>query len=148
MNKDIRQHSDALLGLFMLFVGGLALWLCSGLSMGTAIMMGAGYFPTMIAGLLMGVGLLLVGKSLFVAETIESWDWLPLATTLGAIVVFALSLERLGLAVSVVLLLFIGSLAIPGRRWKEVALLSVVASVAAWLLFGKLLGIPLRFWPF
>lgn len=147
MNKNIRYHSDAILGLFMISVGGLAFWLCGSLSMGTAIMMGAGYFPTVIACLLMGVGVILVGRSLFVPEQIEAWAWFPLATTLGAILIFAFSLESLGLAVAVALLMSVGSLAIPGHRWKEVALLTVFASVAAWLLFGKLLGIPLKFWP-
>jgi hypothetical protein len=148
MNKDITQHSDAVLGVFAILVGGLALWLCRDLSMGTTIRMGAGYFPTLIASLLVAIGVILVGKSFLVPEALEAWAWFPLAATLGSLVIFALSLERLGLAVSVLLLMGVSSLAIPGHRWKEIAALAVGASVAAWLLFGKLLGIPLKFWPF
>ena len=142
------RGNDAVLGLFFVCVGLLALWLTRDLSSGTAIRMGAGYFPRMISIAIGICGVALIVKSFFQSEKLERWAWFPLVTVLFAIVVFALTLERLGLVVAVVLLMSISSLAMPGRRWREVLLLAAFASAGAWLLFGWGLGLPLKIWPF
>jgi hypothetical protein len=136
----------------MFLVTGIVFaWGATTYSFGSSANPGPGYFP-------FGLGILLAllgGVVLFKALTIESeggdpvgkFAWKPLITIVGAIVVFGIALPRLGLAVTLPLLITITSLAGDEFHWKDVLINCVVLTVGSWAIFilGLKLVIPL--WP-
>ena len=112
---------------------------------------GAGYFPLGLSVLLTLLGAVVLFKSLTIesvgGDPIGGFAWRPLAIIVGAIVVFGLLLEPLGLAITVPILIFMSSLAGGEFHWKGVLLNAVVLTFFSWLVFvfGLKLTIPL--WP-
>jgi Tripartite tricarboxylate transporter TctB family len=92
---------------------------------------------------------------LFKALTIEveggdpvgAFAWKPLITILVAVVVFGLALPRLGMAITLPLLVLLSSFAGDEFRLKEALVNAVVLTLGCWLIFivGLKLTIPL--WP-
>ena len=72
---------------------------------------------------------------------------LPLLVIVAAIVVFGLSLERLGLLITVPLLIVISSLAGGEFGWKGVAANAAVLTFGAWGIFVWGLKLTLPLWP-
>ena len=66
---------------------------------------------------------------------------------LGAVALFGVAIPRLGMAVSLPLLIGISSLASGEFRWKEVLVNSIVLTVGSWLVFIKGLGLTIPLWP-
>jgi len=66
---------------------------------------------------------------------------------LGAIAAFALLLSAAGLAVALLALVVISSLAGKDFDLKESALVATVLIVASWLLFVRGLGLQFPLWP-
>ena len=99
---------------------------------------------------------LLGGVVLFKALTIETeggdpigaFAWRPLIVIVAAITVFGLALPRLGMLITVPLLIFITSLAGDEFHWKGVLVNAIVLTVGAWAIFiaGLKLTIPLYPW--
>jgi hypothetical protein len=147
----IKSQRDFWSGLMFLVTGIVFAWGATNYSFGSSASPGPGYFP-------FGLGILLAllgGVVLFKALTIESeggepvgqFAWKPLITIVGAIVVFGIALPRLGLAVTLPLLIIITSLAGDEFHWKDVLINCVVLTVGSWAIFilGLKLVIPL--WP-
>ena len=69
-----------------------------------------------------------------------------IAVTVG-MTAFGLSIERLGLVVSIALLTGIGALAARGLRPLETALTALALALLSWAVFIFGLGLPLPVWP-
>ena len=147
----IKSQKDFWSGLVFVVLGIAFAWGATTYPMGDASAPGAGYFP-------FGLGLLLAvlgGLVLFTAVTIESpgGDRIqgvrlrPLVFLVLAIAGFGLTLERLGLVVSLPLLVLLSSLAGDEFRWKDVLATAVVLTAGSWLVFQVLLKLNLPMWP-
>lgn len=122
--------------------------------LGTSVRPGPGYFP-----LGLGVLLALVGAVLSVQavrpDEIDAGDdgrigplaWRPLVCVLGAALLFAVLLPRLGLLVSLPVLVLVSALAVPQPNWKATGLLAALLTLGAWLLFSRALGLSLPILP-
>jgi hypothetical protein len=133
--------------MFLAF-GSAGLWFGSEYEVGTASSMGPGYFP-----LLLSSGLLLVGAFLIVrgmttkGSPIEPAFLRPFALVIGAVVAFALLIERAGLAITAVIVVVMCALANRDAvRWWEIAALSVGLSAASVLLFVQFLNLQMPVW--
>ena len=77
---------------------------------GSAQRMGPGYFPTVLGWIMAGLGVLIALPALSAKAPIVKVDkigWRGLLVVLGAVVIYALTLLRLGFVVSLVLLMVI-----------------------------------------
>jgi drug/metabolite transporter (DMT)-like permease len=120
-------------------------------SFGSSARPGPGYFPFGL-GILMA---LLGAFVLFTALTVETedgdpigaWPWKPLFYVVVGIIVFGLALPRLGMAVTLPLLIAIVSAAGDEFHWKDIVLNSIILTIGSWFIFiwGLKLIIPL--WP-
>jgi hypothetical protein len=145
----IKNQKDFWSGLMFVAVGIAFAWGATEYSFGSSARPGPGYFPFGL-GVLMAV---LGGVVLFKALTIESADghpvgsfaWRPLFIILGAVFVFGLTLERLGMFISLPLLVIISSLASEEFTWKGAILNAIVLTAGSWAVFiwGLNLIIPL-----
>ena len=147
----IKSQRDFWSGLMFVATGVGFAWGATNYSFGASARPGPGYFPFGL-GLLMA---LLGAVVLFKALTIETEDgdpigkiaWKPLITIVAAIAVFGVALPRLGMAISLPILIIMASFAGDEFHWKDVLINIVVLTVGSWAIFivGLKLVIPL--WP-
>jgi ABC-type Mn2+/Zn2+ transport system permease subunit len=126
----------------------VALYVSRNYSLGTAVRMGPGYFPILLGGVLALVGAILVVRSLVITgDPIGHVQVLPLVVVAVAVVLFGVLLPRLGLAVTLPLVIVVSALAsVQSRRW-EVLVLALVLTVFSALVFVYGLRLPIPLWP-
>ncbi|HZY67557.1 MAG TPA: tripartite tricarboxylate transporter TctB family protein [Devosia sp.] len=115
--------------------------------LGSMRSMGPGMLP--VAG---GVLLLLIGATLLLrrdraSEAVQPFAWRTLSAVLGSVVVFALSVDVLGLAIAAPLLIFGAVIATGQGSIRLFAVLALVLTVGTSLVFPYLLGVPLKVLP-
>ena len=148
MRARIRNERDFYSGLIFILFGLAAIFVARGYSLGSALRMGPGYFPTVLGALLAGLGFIIVGRSLVLdGPKITGIAARPLILILVAVVAFGLLLEPLGLVAATVALITISCLAGPEFRWREVVILCVILMALALGLFVYGLGLPPKVWP-
>lgn len=144
---------DLLLGLFLVAVAAGALVATRNLNVGHAADMGAGYMPRVVSLALLGFGLFFCARSLWRAGAalavlpIEPVQLRPLLAVLGAVGIFALTAEKLGLAIASLVTVVLASFATREGRLLETVPFALVLSGAAVLLFIKVLALPVPVWP-
>ncbi|HYI26213.1 MAG TPA: tripartite tricarboxylate transporter TctB family protein [Bradyrhizobium sp.] len=144
----IRSQSDFWCGLLFVAIGATVLIAAGHYRLGTAARMGPAYFPTLLGGLLVFLGGTLTIPALFRdGEKFPRLHLRPLAMVLLSVAAFGVSLEYLGFAVAVAVLVVIGSLADPDLRPAETAGLAIFLVVFSIAIFVGLLGLPLNLWP-
>jgi len=114
-------------------------------SLGTLSSMDSGYFPVMLGGLLVLVGLVVIAIA-FVgkAEVLEfSIRLRPLIAVLGAIFFFALTIERFGMFPGVMGMTLLGAAAEKPYLLARTIFLGVFLGGMGWLLFVAGLGMNL-----
>src|SRR5262245_57343931 len=98
----VKDQKDFWSGILFIVFGCAGLWFGRFYALGTLTQMGPGFFPMMMSVALIGIGGVLLARSLIVEgapiERIALW---PQLLILAAIVGFGLLIERVGLAVSV-----------------------------------------------
>jgi len=106
--------------------------------------------------LLLSVVMVILGAIVgFKALTIEADDgdpigaiaWRPLLAIVSAVVVFAATITRLGLAFAVPLVIVIASLSESRFVWRSVLVNGVVSTLLAWLVFIVGLKLTIPMWP-
>ena len=147
----IKSQRDFWSGLMFLVTGIVFAWGATNYSFGSSASPGPGYFPFGLGILLALLGCVVLFKALTIetegGEPVGKFAWKPLITIVGAIVVFGIALPRLGLAVTLPLLITITSLAGDEFHWKDVLINCIVLTIGSWAIFilGLKLVIPL--WP-
>ena len=144
-----RDLPDLLAGVLMIGIGAIGLWAGRSLAFGTPAMMGPGFLPGVMCGLLIAIGTFVLIKGLAKpAESLGLVNVKPLAILVLAIAGFAFAAETFGFVVATVWLLVVGSLADQESRWKEIALSTVILTTIGALVFIKGLGVQMPIWPF
>lgn len=147
----IKSQRDFWSGLLFLLVGLTFAWGATEYQFGSSAKPGPGYFPFSLGVLLAVLG----GMVLFKAVTIESAEgdpigpiaWRPLLIIVGAIALFGLALPRLGLVVTLPLLVFISSLAGDEFHWRDALISAVVLTAGSWVIFVWGLKLTIPVWP-
>lgn len=144
----IRSPQDFWAGLAFAASGAAFFGASQRFAMGTAADIGPGLFPSIVAGLLVLVGLRLVIGALAVdGPRVEPVRPRPVALVIAALAAFGLIIERGGLVLAVAALVLIASAA-PGRlRPGQSALLAVALVAIAIAVFRLGLGMQIRLWP-
>ena len=138
----VRQDFGA--GLFLIAIGLFALWQGWHLPLGTLRSMGAGMLPISLAVMLcIGGGALIFTSFIDKGEALEAWSIRGLVFIVGGVVVFAFTIQSLGLMFAGPLSMIIGSMASEEFDWKEAIIFSVILTTACALLFKTALGLPI-----
>ncbi len=144
----VRAPAELAAGLFFVALAALGLWLLRDLRLGTAVRMGPGFLPTTVCYGLLLCGLIMAGRSFLTAgPSIERWHLRPLGVVLGSLLVFALGIQRLGLFVTILLVVAAAAFATPESRWREVIVMGVALAAFSTALFVRALGLPISPWP-
>jgi hypothetical protein len=148
MKVELSNNKDFLAGLLMIGVGAIAFYMALDYPFGSALRMGPGYFPRVLAGILMAFGVYVMIRGIRTGEKVEGvWGWKALAMITLAFIVFGWSMDRIGMIPSLVVMFFIAALA--GHQFKilEVTILTALMTAFAWAVFIWGLGLPYRlFW--
>jgi hypothetical protein len=142
----MRDKTELLSGLLLVGFGSGALWIARSYRMGTAFRMGPGYFPVLLAVLLIAIGII-VALSAFTSGEVKplKMAWRPLFVVTCSVIVFGLIINDAGLLLTTLALVVVSRLARPGYPWLETAVLSVALSVlcAGVFHFGLRIQMPL-----
>lgn len=147
----IKSEKDFWSGVMFIAIGLGFAWGATNYSFGSAARPGPAYFPFGLGILLALLGAIVLLKSLLAGsrggDKIEPWPWKPWLVILGAVVMFGFALPRLGMIVTLPLLIGVASLASGEFRIKEVVINAVVLTLGCWLVFIKGLSLTIPLWP-
>ncbi len=145
----IKSPKDFWAGL--MFIGfGLfaALWAVFNYQMGSAVRMGPAYFPAVLGGLLVLLGLMVLVTSFAIdGPKVPTFHFKPLILISGACVAYGDLMKPLGLVGATAALVFIAAAGGHEFKWKEVTILYVLLIIFSVLVFVKGLTLPFPLWP-
>lgn len=134
--------------MFMAMGAGFAVGAYTSYPMGTGARMGPGYFPFYLGALLAVLGLIIAVKSLRSEGTpVGAIAWKGVFWVTLAIVLYGVLLKPLGMVLSSLVLIFVGSIPSGEFNWKEVTLLYVILIVLCVATFVYGLKLPIGLWP-
>lgn len=147
----VKSQKDFWSGLMFIVMGVSFAWGATEYSFGSSARPGPGYFP-------FGLGILLAvlgGIVLFKALTIESESgdrigsiaWRPLLVIVVAILLFGALLPRLGLLLTLPVLIIVSAFAGDEFKLREALINSVVLTALSWVVFIWGLGLVIPTWP-
>lgn len=116
--------------------------------MGSAVRMGPAYFPTVLGGMLVVLGAIVMFNSfVLTGANVATFHFRPLLFVMVSSLAFAYLLKPLGLVLASIALIFISAYGGHEFKWKEVAILSVVLVIFSVLVFVKGLTLPFPICP-
>ena len=146
--RKFRPGKDFFAGLLYIAFGSAAVAIGRGYALGTAARMGPGYFPVLVGAVLVIVGLVVAARGVLAkSERVQRLMIAPLALVLAAVLLFAATIEKLGLVVAVLAVVVVGYLA--NARWRplELVLLAGLLTATSVLIFYYGLKLPFKVWP-
>jgi hypothetical protein len=147
----IKSQKDFWSGL-MFVVAGVSFAIgATNYSFGSSARPGPGYFPFGLGILLAILGAMVLFKALTIetegGDPVGTIGWRPLILIVLSVVVFGLALPRLGLILTLPILILIASLAGDEFRLKEVIVNFIVLTLGSWAIFIKGLNLVIPLWP-
>lgn len=139
-----RSIKDILSGLIFIGLGAAFGIAAAGYEFGTALRMGPGYFPIVLASALVALGVAILAKSFMAGAEqgglgVVSWRAVILLT--GAVVFFGATVRGLGLAPAVLVAAFASALASRENGLGRAALIAAALTVFCVLIFSYGLGV-------
>lgn len=140
----IRNPKDFWSGVIYVLFGSMALFVGRDYSMGTALRMGPAYFPSLLGGLLIVVGVISVLRSFWIVGTpVGALALEKLSVITGSVILFGLIVRGLGLAIALPLLVIMSARASTRFRWRPSIAMAAGLTIFCVLVFIKGLGVPL-----
>jgi drug/metabolite transporter (DMT)-like permease len=147
----IKSERDFWSGLMFLVVGVAFAWGSTTYNFGTSARPGPAYFPFGLGVLLAVLGALVLFKALTVetedGEKFGSFAWRPLLLILSAVALFGFILPRLGLLISLPVLVVLSSWASDEFSWKGAVINAAVLTAMSWVIFVKGLSLTIPVLP-
>jgi hypothetical protein len=147
----IKSQKDFWSGLMFVVVGVGFAWGALGYNFGTSARPGPGYFPFGLGALVAVLGAFILFEALTIetpgGEPVGAIAWKPLAVIVGSVVMFGALLPRLGMVITLPLLVIVASWAHDEFKLKEALINAAVLTVGSWLIFIKGLALTIPLWP-
>ncbi|MED5618717.1 tripartite tricarboxylate transporter TctB family protein [Ideonella sp. BN130291] len=147
----IKSQKDFWSGLMFVVVGTTFAVGALNYSFGSSARPGPAYFPFGLGVLLAILGAMVLFKALTIevegGDPIGSFAWKPLIILVVSLAVFGAILPRLGMVISLPLLILMSSLAGDEFRLKEVVLNALVLTFGSWVIFIWGLKLIIPVWP-
>jgi Tripartite tricarboxylate transporter TctB family len=147
----IKSERDFWSGLMFLVVGIGFAWGATFYSFGSSARPGPGYFPFGLGVLLAVLGAIVLFKALTIetedGEKVGHLAWKPLLIILLSVGVFGAIIPRLGLLISLPVLVLISSWASDEFSWRVTIINAAVLTVSSWLIFVKGLSLTIPVLP-
>jgi hypothetical protein len=142
---------NVLAGLMFMAIAAFGLWVSRDYPIGTALRMGTGYVPRLLCWILLGLGFVILAQGLYEVDRARAAGgfaaWRAVVFVTLSLVAFALSIERLGLVLAILLLIGLGGLAARDLRPLETLIAALVLIALSWTIFIFGLGLAIPVWP-
>jgi hypothetical protein len=150
--RQVIARKDVLAGLLFCSIALIGLYVSRDYPVGTGLRMGTGYVPRLLCWTLLGLGtcVLVQGLRADEAQRLLFSDvsaWRPVVFVTASLVLFGLTIERLGLVLAILLLIAVGAVAARGLRLVETMAAALVLIVLSWGIFIIGLGVAIPVWP-
>ena len=143
MKIPLHQNKDFLAGLMFIAVGAAGLYMAQDYPFGSALRMGPGYFPTVLSGLMMLGGAIVLIEGFVKPDKISrTWSVRALIILPLTALVFGFLMEHAGFVVSILVLSMMSATASPEFKFKEQVLLAAGITFGCVALFIWGLGLP------
>lgn len=141
---------DLIAGLVFSGIGLAALIIARNYPFGSTLNMGAGYFPVIVSALILFFGVVLIIQEMIAGNgpAFGAIAWRPLLIITGAVIGFALLIDRGGLIPAVTFLVVASWFADPGRNWRQLPVQIVIGIAVPILIFRLGLKMPINLWAF
>ena len=147
----IKSEKDFWSGLMFIVAGIGFAWGAMNYSFGSSARPGPGYFPFGLGVILAILGLIILFKALTIevegGDRVGGIAWRPLVLIVASVATFGVLVPRLGMFISLPVLVVIASLAGDEFHWGEVLINAVVLTVFSWAVFIWGLGLTIPLWP-
>lgn len=147
----IKSEKDFWSGLMFIAVGLGFAWGATEYSFGSSARPGPAYFPFGLGILMAVLGAMVLFKALTFevegGDKIGPWAWKPLLVIVLSVAGFGLLLPKLGMVISLPLLVFAAATAGDEFRWKEALVNAVLLTAMSWGIFIKGLSLTIPLWP-
>jgi putative tricarboxylic transport membrane protein len=143
------RRSNVAVSLFLLGLAGFVLFQSRSLAFGSIRTPQTGFFPILLACLLLVLSFALLGQALRQSATAPSlWrvgseGWKRIGSVFLILMAFALVLESVGFLISTFLLMVLLLRAIDPQKWHVVIAAALSTALVSYFLFAWLLNIPL-----
>ena len=144
----IKSSQEFAAGTMFVTVGVGGLWFGRNLKIGSASFMEAGYLPTLLSWVLIGIGAVVLIRSLVTSgPKLTTWAWRPLLLLTVTVFAFGLLINNAGLVLTTVAVTLLANYAGQPLKPLPLAILIgvMVAMMVAVFYFGLRLPIPV--WP-
>jgi hypothetical protein len=141
--------ADLLAGALFIVLGAVFLVGARAYEMGTLLRMGSGFYPTLLAGLLIGLGLAILVRALIIggkaagASEAFTVNWSSGVPVLGGILAFGLLIGGGGLYVAMPAAVGMAGLGARPIRPVGTIVTALVMTAACDLIFRRALGLPI-----
>jgi len=143
----IKSPQDFGAGILFILFGAIGLYIGSDLTFGSARNMGPGYFPMIICGLIVLIGLIVTAKSLSLeGPAIERIQFRPIIFILLAIAAFGIFIAQIGAVISSILLIVFAAYARREVNLVETLIFAVCTAAFVVIIFVYALGQPMPVW--
>jgi len=143
----IRSPQDFGAAVVFIAIGAAGFYFGWDLRTGSAARMGPGYFPMILSGLIVLLGLVIGGRALiFDGPRIERFQIRPLGLLVVAALIFGYLIEEIGLAIAGALMILVATYAGREARLKEAIILAIVLTAFSIVVFVWALGQSLPVW--
>ncbi len=139
---------DFFSGLLLSAIAVFALVYIRTLDVGTVLQMGPGYFPLGLALILLGMGLVLIARGIFVGgPAVEKFSVKPLFFVLLSFALFGILVEWAGLICAILAQVVVAHFGSRETRFTESLILGVLLAAASSVVFVWILKIPVSLPP-
>lgn len=147
--QNLKLNADTTAGLLFIAFGG---WFCAAslltLSFGTAFRMGSGFFPTVLGGLLLALGVVIFLKGWRSEADIVDLSTVPWRAVVlfpVGLLLFGFAMRPLGLVIALLVLCLCSALAVKGMTpFRALALAVAITALCVGIFsFGLGLNLPL-----
>lgn len=143
MKIDLVNNKDFLAGLLLLTIGAGGFYMALDYPFGSTLRMGPGYFPRVLASILMAFGVFVLIRGILSSEKVTGkWGWKPLAFIVVALVAFGWIMDRYGLIPALIVMFYISAAGGHEFKWLEVTIVTAVMISFAVAVFVYGLGLP------
>lgn len=143
----IRSPQDFGAGLLFILIGCAGLFFGRELAFGSARAMGPGYFPTVVSGLIIALGIFIAGRGLALnGPAIERLQLRPILMIVIALAIFGYLIAKIGVVLTSIALIMVTAYARPNVRVVETLAFAVAMTVFIVAVFVFGLGQPMPLW--
>jgi len=144
MNLEWRTNKDLWAGLMYIVTGALGMWIARDYPIGSALRMGPGYFPSVLGGIMVVMGIYVLALGLRKNhEKIEGNLSLRALIVLPiSMIVFGILMEEAGFIPAMAALIPVSAAAGRDFKWVEVILLTIGLTILCAAGFIFALGLP------